>query len=40
MTDVDIFVGNNFVVDPEVYQLWVNGYTGQFVVTQHCGCGR
>ena len=29
MSDVDVFVGNNFIVDPEVYQLWVNGYTGK-----------
>ena len=27
--DVDIFVGNNTIVDPEVYQLWLEGYTGE-----------
>ena len=26
--DVDIFVGNNTLIDPEVYQLWLTGYTG------------
>ena len=32
MSDVDVFVGNNFIIDPEVYQLWVNGYTGNYAV--------
>ena len=27
MTSVDVFVGNNFTVDTEVYQLWLNGFS-------------
>ena len=23
---IDVFVGNSTVVDPEIYQLWVDGY--------------
>ncbi len=29
MADVDIYVGNNTLIDPEVYQLWVNGFSGK-----------
>ena len=33
MSVVDVFIGNNFVVDPDVYQVWVNGYSGKdFVI--------
>ena len=32
MADVDIFVGNNTLIDPEVYQLWLNGYTGRIAI--------
>ncbi|XP_064600078.1 acidic fibroblast growth factor intracellular-binding protein-like [Liolophura sinensis] len=28
MATVDIFVGNHTVVDPDIYQLWINGYSG------------
>lgn len=27
MDHVDIFVGNNTMVNPELYKLWLNGYT-------------
>ncbi|XP_076318708.1 acidic fibroblast growth factor intracellular-binding protein [Tachypleus tridentatus] len=27
--EVDVFVGNNMLVDPEVYQFWLNGYTAE-----------
>ena len=30
--DVDVFVGNNTLIDPDVYQLWLTGYTGGFAV--------
>lgn len=33
MADVDIFVGNNTIIDPEVYQLWLNGFTAQEAAT-------
>jgi hypothetical protein len=28
MTSVDLFVGNNTLIDPELYSLWLNGYSG------------
>ncbi|XP_074646357.1 acidic fibroblast growth factor intracellular-binding protein-like [Tubulanus polymorphus] len=27
--DVDVFVGNNTTIDPEIYQLWLDGYSAQ-----------
>lgn len=30
--DVDIFVGNDTIIDPEVYQLWLDGLTAQEAV--------
>ncbi|UYV80453.1 FIBP, partial [Cordylochernes scorpioides] len=27
--EVDVFVGNNTLVDPEIYQYWLDGYTAQ-----------
>ena len=29
MANVDIFVGNETLIDPDVYQLWLDGYTGK-----------
>ena len=30
MANVDIFVGNETIIDTDVYQLWLNGYTGGY----------
>ena len=27
--NVDIFVGNDILIDPDIYQLWLNGYSGK-----------
>ncbi len=27
--ELDVFVGNTTIMDKEVYQLWLNGYTGR-----------
>ena len=32
MTAVDVFVGNYTLIDFELYDLWLNGYTGKMVV--------
>ncbi|XP_074040335.1 acidic fibroblast growth factor intracellular-binding protein isoform X2 [Leptinotarsa decemlineata] len=32
MTEVDVFISNYTVVDPEIYQLWVDGYTASEAV--------
>jgi hypothetical protein len=29
--EVDVFISNYTIVDPDVYHLWVNGYSGK-----HC----
>lgn len=29
--ELDIFVGNTTIMDEEVYQLWLDGYTGRAV---------
>lgn len=28
MTEVDVFISNYTLVDPEIFQLWVEGHTG------------
>lgn len=28
MTEVDVFISNYTLVDPEIYQLWIEGHTG------------
>lgn len=28
MTEVDVFIRNFTLVDPEIYQLWIEGHTG------------
>lgn len=28
MTEVDVFTTNFTLVDPEIYQLWIEGHTG------------
>lgn len=27
-SEVDVFISNYTIVDPEIYQLWIEGYTG------------
>lgn len=27
--ELDVFVGNTTIMDEEVYQLWLDGYTGR-----------
>jgi len=29
MANVDVFVGNDTLIDADVYQLWLNGYTSK-----------
>lgn len=29
MTEVDVFISNYTLVDPEIFQLWVEGHTGK-----------
>lgn len=29
--ELDVFVGNTTIMDEEVYQLWLDGYTGKGV---------
>ena len=26
-SNVDVFVGNDTLIDPDIYQLWLNGHT-------------
>ncbi|KAG5870201.1 hypothetical protein JTB14_013895 [Gonioctena quinquepunctata] len=33
MTEVDVFISNYTLVDPEIYQLWVDGHTASEAVT-------
>lgn len=28
MSEVDVFISNYTLVDPEIYQLWVDGHSG------------
>lgn len=30
--DIDIFVGNNTLLDPEIYEMWLSGQQGDFIV--------
>lgn len=30
-TEVDVFISNYTLVDPEIYQLWVDGHTGMLL---------
>lgn len=32
MTAVDVFVGNYTLIDSELYGLWLNGYSGEFML--------
>lgn len=27
-TEVDVFIGNNTLIDPDIYQYWLDGYSG------------
>jgi hypothetical protein len=29
-TEVDVFIGNNTLIDPDIYQYWLEGYTGYY----------
>lgn len=31
MTEVDVFITNFTLVDPEIYQLWIEGHIGNIV---------
>jgi hypothetical protein len=31
LSEVDVFISNYTLVDPEVYQLWVDGYSCKFI---------
>lgn len=27
-TEVDVFIGNNTLIDPKIYEHWLDGFTG------------
>jgi len=27
--NLDVFVGNDTLIDPDIYQLWLNGHSGR-----------
>lgn len=27
-TEVDVFIGNNTLIDPDIYHYWLEGFTG------------
>jgi len=29
--NLDVFVGNDTLIDPDIYQLWLNGHSGLFI---------
>ena len=29
--NVDVFVGNDTLIDPDIYQLWLNGHSGRLI---------
>lgn len=31
MIEVDVFITNYTLVDPEIYQLWIEGHTGKIL---------
>lgn len=31
--ELDVFVGNTTIMDEEVYQFWLDGYTGELTLT-------
>lgn len=37
MTEVDVFISNYTLVDPEIFQLWIEGHTGN-LTDYHRGC--
>ncbi|KYN34772.1 hypothetical protein ALC56_10740 [Trachymyrmex septentrionalis] len=41
LSEVDVFISNYTLVDPEIYQLWVDGHTSILALTSapipHCG---
>lgn len=28
-TEVDVFIGNNTLIDPDIYKYWLDGLTGE-----------
>lgn len=34
--DVDVFISNYTIVDPDIYQLWIEGYSCKCIV--NCCC--
>jgi hypothetical protein len=28
-TELDVFIGNNTLICPDIYQYWLDGYTGK-----------
>lgn len=40
--ELDVFVGNTTIMDEEVYQLWLDGYTGMAhtIILWVCGSQR
>ena len=31
-TEVDVFIGNNTLIDPDIYQYWLDGYSGNYLL--------
>lgn len=29
LSELDVFISNYIIVDPEIYQLWIEGYTSE-----------
>ena len=29
--NLDVFVGNDTLIDPDIYQLWLNGHSGRLI---------
>ena len=34
-TNLDVFVGNDTLIDPDIYQLWLNGHSGPLILLQN-----
>lgn len=33
--EVDVFISNYTLVDPDIYQLWIEGYTCKFSISSY-----
>lgn len=31
LSELDVFISNYIIVDPEIYQLWIEGYTSEYL---------